>query len=104
MTYQRLGSWKDRIAILSSRAMSKHSPKREFEAAVNADVTSSDNETGEGSIDSKDIPDMYTRRLMDGICVQEGDDLHLLCDDPRSLMRTLYNQQLVVLRAYKCPV
>ncbi len=104
MTYQRLDSWKDRIAILSTRAMSKHSPKDVFETAVRAAVTASDEEAGEGSIDSKDIPEMHTRRLMEGICVKEGDELHLLCDDPRSLMRALYNQQLVVLRAFKCPI
>ncbi|MBQ2634767.1 MAG: hypothetical protein IJF88_09370 [Oscillospiraceae bacterium] len=95
---------KDRIAILSSRAMSKHAPKDVFEDAINADVMSSDSEAGAGSIDSKDIPGMRRRRLMEGICVKDGDDLHLLCDDSRSLMRALYNQQLVVLRAFKCPI
>lgn len=104
MTYKRLDSWKDRIAILSSRAMSKHAPKDVFEDAINADVMSSDCEAGAGSIDSKDIPGMRRRRLMEGICVKDGDDLHLLCDDSRSLMRALYNQQLVVLRAFKCPI
>lgn len=104
LTYQRLDSWKDRIAIFSSRAMSKHTPKEIFDAAVQETVKFSDGDGVEGSIDSQDIPEMYTRRLMEGICVKEGENMHLLCDDPRSLMRVLYNQQLVILRAFKCPI
>ena len=103
-TYQRLDSWTNCIAILSSRVMSKHSPKEDFDKAVLADVKASDREGDDSSIDSMDIPEMNTRRLMEGICVKDGDDLHLLCDDDRSLMRVLYNQQLVILRAFHCPV
>lgn len=103
-TYQQLNTWKDRIAILSSRTMSKHSPEKEFETAIQEEVNSPDSKAEETSIDRADIPEMRTRRLMDGICVRDEDELHLLCDDSRSLMRTLYNQQLVVLRAFKCPI
>ena len=104
LTYERLDSWKDRIAIFSSRAMSKHAPKEQFDVAVKEAIRLSDEEGGEGSIDTKDISDMYTRRLMEGICVKDDGELHLLCDDSRSLMRVLYNQQLAILRAFKCPI
>lgn len=41
---------------------------------------------------------------MECICVKDGEKLHLLCDDSRSLMRTLYNEKLVLLRVYDCDV
>lgn len=45
---------------------------------------------------------MRERRLMECICVKDKDDIHLLCEDKRSLMQTLYNLNIVILRAYKC--
>ena len=44
------------------------------------------------------------RVLMECISIKEGDDdVHLLCDDPRSLMRTMYNSTLVMMRSYEFP-
>ena len=41
---------------------------------------------------------------MECISVKESDgSIHLLCDDPRSLMRTMYNSTLVILRSYEFP-
>ena len=41
---------------------------------------------------------------MECISIKEGDDdVHLLCDDPRSLMRTMYNSTLVMMRSYEFP-
>ena len=89
---------------MSVRTMSKHTTKDHFHAAVQEDVKTLDSETGETTINDKDISEMYIRRLMDGICVKDKEELHLLCDDSRSLMQVLFNQQLVILRAFKCPV
>lgn len=58
-----------------------------------ADVTTED-----------DLPALRARRFMECICVKDGEKLHLLCDDSRSLMRTLYNEKLVLLRVYDCDV
>lgn len=45
--------------------------------------------------------DNLTRRLQECICVRDYDySLHLLCDDERSLMRSMYNQTVVMLRSY----
>ncbi len=50
-----------------------------------------------------DVPDSELSRLMECISVKDGEDIHLLCDDPRSLMRTMYNSTLVILRRYEFP-
>ena len=45
---------------------------------------------------------LQARRLMECICVKEGDDLHLLCDDKRSMMQTMYKLKLAIFRTYQC--
>lgn len=45
---------------------------------------------------------LKAQRLMEGVCVKEDEQLHLLCDDQRSLMRSLYKTRLVILRAFSC--
>ena len=106
MVYQRLYSWRDRISIFSSRAMSKHAPKEIFDKAVMEMIKAGDEEVdGVAPVQSEDIPLLQERRLMEGICIKDKEgEPHLLCDDPRSLMQVLYNQQFVVLRAFKCPL
>lgn len=50
------------------------------------------------------VPDPELSRLMECIAVKESDeDIHLLCDDPRSLMHIMYNSTLVMLRSYEFP-
>ena len=52
---------------------------------------------------AEDVPDSELSRLMECISVKDGEDIHVLCDDPRSLMRTMYNSTLVILRRYEFP-
>lgn len=43
-------------------------------------------------------------RLMECISIKEKDgSMHLLCDDRRSLMQTMYNSTLVMMRSYEFP-
>ncbi len=88
---------KDCITILSQRAMSKHVPYEEFKEHLDR---SNETEDGE-ALDENYKNEQIVNRLIDGICIKDGDNLHLLCDDERSLMRKLYNNHLVVMRSYK---
>lgn len=90
----------DRIAILNIRPLTKHVSEKDFkrEFYKNAKLEY-------GGDDSTDIDEDYknakNKRLMEGICVADGGkSLHLLCDDPRSLMSQLYGTNLAILRKY----
>lgn len=97
--YRNLENWNDKIAIFSERAMTKEAPEKEFEDAVYKQITA---DTGEEGISKEDMPILKAQRLMEGVCVKEDEQLHLLCDDQRSLMRSLYKTRLVILRAFSC--
>lgn len=87
-----------RITILNSRCMTKQVPISIFRDELK--------KRQDGEIESPDenIPDPELSRLMECISVKEADgSIHLLCDDNRSLMRTMYNSTLVILRSYKFP-
>ena len=88
-----------RITLLSTRRMTKQLPLKEFRAKL-----AQNNAHGTDAKISTQGPDPELSRLMECICVKEADgSLHLLCDDPRSLMRTMYNSTLVFLRSYEFP-
>lgn len=97
--YRNLENWNDKIAIFSERAMTKEAPEKEFEDAVYKQITA---DTGEEGISKEDMPILKAQRLMEGVCVKEDEQLHLLCDDQRSLMRSLYKTRLVILCAFSC--
>ena len=97
--YRNLENWNDKIAIFSERAMTKEAPEKEFEDAVYKQIAA---DKGEEGISKEDMPILKAQRLMEGVCVKEDEQLHLLCDDKRSLMRTLYKTRLVILRAFSC--
>ena len=87
-----------RITILNDRCMTKQVPiqifREELEKKKDADSKSTDD----------NIPDPELSRLMECISIKELDgSIHLLCDDHRSLMRTMYNSTLVILRSYEFP-
>lgn len=103
--YERLSNWSDRIGIYSTRAMSKQVPQKEFDNMVKEKITEGNLKPEEtDSITQDDYDMLQTRRLMECICVKDGDKLRLLCDDMRSLMRTNYNMNLSIFRTYKCRV
>ena len=58
----------------------------------------------EDSVAKDDLPFLRARRYMECITVKEDGELRLLCDDHRSLMRTLYDVRLVLLRVFDCNV
>ena len=89
-----------RITILNDRCMTKQVPidifRQELERKKSKD--------GDTESTDEDIPNAELSRLMECISVKEPDGgIHLLCDDPRSLMRTMYNSTLVILRSYEFP-
>lgn len=96
--YINLEHWDNTIAIFSERPMTKQAPKAEFLRAIYKKIDDPDQ-----GLSKDDIPLLELHRLMEGICIKEENDLHLLCDDSRSLMQMLYKTHLVILRAFSCP-
>lgn len=86
------------ITILNDRCMTKQVPIKIFLEEIEKQKDGDEESPDEG------IPDSELSRLMECIAVKEVDgSIHLLCDDYRSLMRTMYNATLVILRSYKFP-
>lgn len=84
------------ITIFETRSMSKQLPLKLFRMELAK--SGIDAETDENTLD----PELA--RLMECVSVKEDDgSIRLLCDHPRSLMRSLYNQTLVIMRTYKFP-
>ena len=95
---ERRAEW---ITTLSERTMTNQMKLQDFEDAVNAEL---DENHADEEERKAEMLRLKTSRLMECICVRDYDgDLHLLCDDERSLMQTLHNQTLVVLRSYIFP-
>lgn len=58
----------------------------------------------EAEPDTNGVPSPEASRFMECLSVKEPDgSIHLLCDDPRSLMRNMYASTLVILRGYEFP-
>ena len=96
--YKHLEINDNHITLLSTKKISKHIPFKQFEEKLLSKKASEQKPHDE---DEKDEEKRKIGRLMDGICVLDGNDVHLLCDDNRSLMQKLYNTTLVILRSYK---
>lgn len=104
-TYKRLENYQSKIAIFNTRNMSKQVTEKQFEEELKKLIEKgNENPEDEDSITAEDLPAMRARRYMECICVKDGDKLRLLCDDPRSLMRSIYNMKLVLLRVFKCDI
>lgn len=89
-----------RITILSQRQMSKQVPYDEFcKALAEKRSHEEDDDPEDGN-----VPSPILSRLMECISIKEADDIHLLCDDQRSLMRTMCKSTLVILRSYEFPI
>ena len=86
-----------RITILNNRCMTKQVPIDIFCSELDKMNAAED-----GRILSEN--DAKLSRLMECISVKENDgSIHLLCDDKRSLMQTMYNATLVMMRSYEFP-
>lgn len=89
-----------RITIMSRKRMTSQTPIEEFRRLLATKVTGHD--------EAKPVESMYSpspeaSRLMECLSVKDNDDIHLLCDDERSLMRKMYASTLVILRSYEFP-
>lgn len=88
-----------RITILNHRCMTKQVPINKFREELKKEEEDSD-----PAQTDENIPDPEVSRLMECISVLKPDgSIQLLCDDERSLMRTMYNSTLVTLRSYEFP-
>ena len=92
------------FALLHTRTMTKQTPDKEFNKML--DELSYGEE--DKDIDIEDVENMRKNmslsRFIECICVVDDDDMHLLCDDKRSLMQQLYNSTLVILRCFHFPI
>lgn len=89
-----------RITILNDRCMTKQIPLCDFREELEKKKSGE----GDNELSDESIPNPEVSRLMECISIKESDgSIHLLCDDQRSLMRTMYNSTLVILRSYKFP-
>ena len=103
--YKRLSYYSTQIALFSERRMSKQIREEKYDEILN-ELTKKGNENpeAEDSITEEDLSFLRARRYMECITIKEGKKLQLLCDDNRSLMRTLYGVRLVLLRVFDCDV
>lgn len=100
-TYASLSESNSQIALFCIRPMSKQTPEKEFENTLKEMGEYANNNPEDKSTTTvDDLPALRARRFMECICVKDGDDIRLLCDDSRSLMRNLYNEKLAILRTY----
>lgn len=84
------------VTIMNKRTMSNQIPERLFRKLLDDPNSDVKNEADK----QKKLVD----RMMECITVcDHNGDVHVLCDDPRSLMRTMYRQTVVILRSYKYP-
>lgn len=103
-SYKHLSVFNKHITLLNTKQLTKHVPYNIFEERMLEIQKIYIESNTESEIDETELK---IHRLMDGICVydpEQKEEIHLLCDDNRSLMRYLYGTQLVVLRAYEFPI
>ncbi len=102
-TYKRLSHYDSKIALFNERKMSKQIREEQYEEILNELIKEgNENPEAEDSVTQDDLDKLRARRYMECITVKDGKKLRLLCDDHRSLMRTLYNIRLVLLRVFDC--
>ena len=101
--YARLEGWEDRIGILNIKTISKQIRQKDFDEILKVKIEEDNKRPNDLDIvTEEDNAMLQARRLMECICVKEGDDLHLLCDDKRSMMQTMYKLKLAIFRTYQC--
>lgn len=98
--YAELDKMDDRIAIFAMRRMSKQIHYDDFENRILEQIQKEKEETGD-SITEEQRTEYKVRLFSECICIKEDEKVSLLCDDERSLMRSLYSRTLAVFRLYK---
>lgn len=95
-TYKHPELHREWVTIVSKRTMSNQIPEKQFNKLL--DDPNSDARTKEEK-EQKRIA-----RMMESIAVRDHDHkVHALCDDERSLMRTMHRQTVAILRSYQFP-
>lgn len=104
-TYKRLDNYNTKVALFNERKMSKQIQEDKYEEILKELIERGNkNPEVEDSVAKDDLPFLRARRYMECVTVKEDGELRLLCDDHRSLMRTLYDVRLVLLRVFDCNV
>lgn len=98
--YQTYVKSHDKIVLCSKRPITKHVPYDVFRKTIE-DIPKELEEDKDQYIKNKILS-----RYMEGICVcnDSNKEIHLLCDDDKSLMKQLYGTHLVIYRAFQFPV
>lgn len=91
------------ITLLNQRRLTKQVPRNVFERAFGEKEPDVDREENQEEARKENWEVAHASRLMEGIAVKDGEDIHLLCDDWRSLIHRMYDANLVLLRSYKLP-
>lgn len=89
----------DTVCTYSMRTMSCQVHYKDFIEELEKQINIQ-KETGESYIE-ENRDDYVAKLFMECISVKDGDDVHLLCDDERSLMQTLCSHTLGVFRTYE---
>lgn len=104
-TYKRLEAYQSKVALLKTRGMSKQIPEEKFEEELKKLIEKGNQDPdNEDATTEEDLPALRARRFMECISIKDGKEIHLLCDDSRSLMRSIYGMQLVILRVFDCNI
>lgn len=100
-TYKEHVNSNDKVVLCSKKPITKNVPYGEFIESIEANIPEEMQDDKEQYIKNKILS-----RYMEGICVcnAENDQIHLLCDDDKSLMKQLYGTNLVIFRAFHFPL
>lgn len=83
------------IPLLEVRSITNHMPIEVYEKRFTERFGQ------QNDLDLEDLKNMKVRRMQEGIAVIDGADVHLLVDDYRSLIASMYEIKLYLLRQYK---
>lgn len=99
-TYKQLSKKNRTVSLFITQVFTKHVPIKEFERALEEEARNSEIDALDPEIVQERKETRLMHRLMHGISIKDGDTIHLLCDDERSLMKYLCNIHLAILRSY----
>lgn len=99
--YKEYVNSRDKIVLFLQRPMTKNVPYQNFVENIEKNIPEELEDDKE-----KYVTDKIFSRYMEGMCVcnNRNDEIHLLCDDDKSLMKQLYGTNLVIFRAFNFPL
>lgn len=96
--FSKVNIAEDSIPLLEIRSITNHMPIEVYKERLKARFGS---ETEKEGLDEEYLQNALRSRMQEGIAVIDGDDVHLLVDDQRSLVASLCDTKLYLLRQYK---